>query len=108
MDEKLPDLPPELGAKFLSFLHEVNGEFEVTDKKGLLSFIIDNGEQYPVLFNLLEIDLEAIEAHFESTGEVPPGISMVRKAPRNGANITELEVLHGPIPPNLKSGSSKP
>jgi len=99
MNEHPADLPPELGAQFLSFLREVNGEFEVSDMQGLLLFVVEHGEQYPALFNLFEIDMEFIVEHFKSTGEVPPGVKLIGTTIRDGTNITELKVLYGPIPP---------
>jgi hypothetical protein len=99
MSGDLADLPPELGAKFLSFLREVNGEFEVADTQGLLLFVVEHGEQYPALFNMFEINMDVIVDHFERTGVLPPGVRLIRKSTREGTNITQLEVLHGPLPP---------
>ena len=83
------DLPPELRTEFLSFLREVNGEFEVADTRGLLMFIAEHGEQYPALFNLLEINEGAVIEHFERTGQVPPGVQLTRTTTRD--DPTECE-----------------
>lgn len=77
------DLPPELRTEFLSFLREVNGEFEVADTRGLLMFIAEHGQQYPALFKLLEINEEAVIQHFERTGQVPPGVQLTRTTTRD-------------------------
>ena len=99
MNGNLPDLPSELGAKFLSFLREANGEFEVADMRGLLNFVAEYGQQYPALLNLFEINFEALGEHFERTGEVPPGVKLIKTTTREGDNVTELRVFHGPLPP---------
>jgi len=99
MNGHLTDLPPELGAKFLSFLREVNGEYKVADMVGLVKFVAEHGLQYPDLFNLFEINEEAIVEHFKRTGEVPPGVKMIVTTTHDDDNVTELEVFHGPMPP---------
>jgi hypothetical protein len=81
----IADLPPELGTEFLSYLSEVNGEFEVADTQGLLMFIVEHGEQYPALYNLFELNEEAVVEHFERTGQVPPGIQLSRTTTRDGS-----------------------
>lgn len=60
------DLTPELRTEFLSFLTEVNGHFEVADTQGLLMFIVEHGEQYPTLYNLFDVNEEAVIEHFET------------------------------------------
>ncbi len=78
MNADVIDLPPELGAEFLSFLREANDQFEVADARGLLSFIVAHAEQYPFLLGLFEINMDAVVERFELTGEVPPGIIPTR------------------------------
>jgi hypothetical protein len=80
------DLPPELGAEFLSFLREVNDHFEVADTRGLVSFIVEHAEQYPFLLDLIEINWDAVVERFERTGEVPPGIQLTRTATREASS----------------------
>jgi hypothetical protein len=79
------DLPPELRTEFLSFLSEVNGQFEVADTRGLLVFIAEHGEAYPALFNLVEINEESVIEHFDRTGQVPPGVELTRTTTREEA-----------------------
>ncbi len=78
MNTNVTDLPSELVAELLRFLREVNGEITVADTQGLLRFIVEHGVQYPVLFNLLEVNRGAIVEHFERTGTVPPGVRLSR------------------------------
>ena len=99
MNANLPDLPPELGDKFLSFLREVNGQFEVADMRGLCRFILEHGEQYPALFNFIELNEEVVVENFKRSGEVPPGVKLIQTSTREGDNVTELRVFHGPLPP---------
>lgn len=93
------DLPPELGAQFLTFLREVNGEFEVIDKEGLVKFVAEHGKKYPVLWSLFNINEEAVVEHFKKTGEVLPEMKIIHTSTREGDNVTKLEVFHGPKPP---------
>jgi hypothetical protein len=86
MNPDVTDLPPELGAEFLSFLREVNDQFEVADTRGLVSFIVEHAEQYPFLLDLIEINWDAIVERFERTGEVPPGIQLTRTATREASS----------------------
>jgi hypothetical protein len=68
--------------EFLSFLKEVNGQFEVADTRGLLKFIVEHGNQYPALYNLFGVNEEAVIEHFERTGQVPPGVALTQTAVR--------------------------
>jgi len=86
MNSDVADLPPELGAEFLSFLREVNDQFEVVDTRGLLSFILNHVEQYPALLNLIEINWNAVIERFERTGEVPPGLMLTRTSTREASS----------------------
>jgi hypothetical protein len=101
MSKGLKDLPPDLKEKLLTFLREVDGEFEVADMKGLVGFIVENGTKYPALYGLLNINKEEVVDHSNRTGEVPPGIKLVRKT-QESEKVTRLEVLHGPTPPKGK------
>jgi len=97
MNEHLINLPPELGQKFLGFLREgEEGDFEVVDKLGLIKFIGDHGEQYPFLYQLIQLNEEAVVEHFKQTGEVPPGVKLVQTTAHEGTNLTEFRVFHGP------------
>ena len=92
------ELPPELRAQFLTFMREVDGEFEVADKEGLVKFVAEYGERYPVLLSLFSIDKEVAVEHFKGTGEVLPGMRIIHTSTREGDNVTKLEIFRGPIP----------
>lgn len=86
MNADVIDLPPELGAEFLSFLREADDQFEVADAQGLLSFIAAHAKQYPFLLDLLEINMDAVVERFERTGDVPPGIMLTRTTTSEASN----------------------
>jgi hypothetical protein len=94
--------PPELAKQLSSYLQEVNGEYIITDMLGLIGFILEHGKEYPGLYDIIEIDEDKIVEMYEKTGEVPPGIKLVRKTPREDSNVTDLEIQHGLIPPREK------
>ena len=98
MDD-LNSLPEDLQAQFLSFLREENGQFNVLDKDGLIRFLAENGEKYPALLGLLQIDKDAVVNHFKETGEVLPGMKIIHTSTQDGSNVTTLEIHHGPTPP---------
>ena len=94
-----PMLPPQIQATVMSFMREVEGEYEINDMEGFVLFIVKNMNEYPDLKNLLKIDEDALVGRYERTGEVPPGVKLVRTTQEEGSNVVGLEVLHGPIPP---------
>ena len=97
MDKPMADLPRELALEFLNFLRERDdGEFELVDKLGLIKFVAEHGKDYPELFNLFELNEEAVVEHFKQTGEVPPGIKLVETTTHEGTNLAEFRVFHGP------------
>lgn len=98
------ELPPEIGTQFLSYLREVDGVFQIADKEGLLKFVVEHGERYPVLLSLFSIDKEATVEHFKKTGEVPPGMEIIHTSTQEGGNVTKLEIFRGAIQPK---GSGK-
>jgi hypothetical protein len=102
-DDEL-ELPPELQAKFLSFLREVNGHFELADKMGLIKFVVEHGKRYPALLKLFTVNKDAVMDHFKRTAEVPPGVTVFTTETQEGDNVTKLEIFRGPIP----SKSSEP
>lgn len=93
------ELPPELGKRLLSFLREVNGEFELVDKEGLVKFVAEHGKAHPVLLTLFKIDEEAAIEHFKKTGEVLPEMKIIHTSTPEGSNVTKLEVFRGPTTP---------
>ena len=96
MQDDENNLPPEIGAKLMRFLREkADGEFEVIDMEGLVKFIAEHGERYPVLQSLVKINEDALIEHYKRTGEVPPGIKLIKTSTREGENVTYIEILHG-------------
>lgn len=89
------DLPDDLRAEFLSFLKEVNGEWEVADMMGLVGFIATHHKQYPDLLKLVRLNEEWAIKHFQETGEVPPGVKIVKRT-EVSPKVTQVEIFHGP------------
>jgi len=56
MNKNIDDLPPEIGAKLMTFLRETNSGFEVADMAGLLNFVAEYGERHPVIQDLVKIN----------------------------------------------------
>ncbi len=90
------DLPTDVLTKLMTFLHETNGELQVIDMPGLVNFAVQHGEQYPILFNLFQVNKQTVLENFHQTGEVPAGVKLIRTATHEGSNVTELEVIRGP------------
>ncbi len=93
------NFPPELAKQLASYLQEVDGEYIITDMLGLVGFILEHGKEYPGLYDIIQLDEDKVVEMYEKTGEVPPGIKLIRKTQREDSNVTDLEILHGPIPP---------
>ena len=93
------ELPPEISAKLLTFLREENGEFQVADMQGLLKFVAEYGQRHPALLNLFNVDNEAVVERFKQTGELSPGVKIVKTTTQEGDNVTKLEIFRGPLPP---------
>lgn len=88
-------LPIEVKQKLLSLVNGIDGDIIVSDDRAFVDFVQEYGKQYPVLHQLLRLDEEAVQAHYERTGEVPPGIKMTMKSPRVDSNIVDLKVVYG-------------
>lgn len=99
MNAHKDELPPEIGAKLMTFLRETNGEFQVADMQGLLNFVAEYGQRHPVLLELVKIKEEAVVEHFKRTGEVPPGLRVIKTTTRDGDNVMKLEIFRGRLPP---------
>lgn len=100
MSKNLKDLPPEISAKLMSFLREANGTFEVADREGLFNFVAEYAERYPALLALVKINQEALVEHFEKTGEVLPGVELIKTTTGEGGdNVTTLEIFRAPSTP---------
>ena len=96
MSDDLRSLPPELLERFMSFLRDVDGQIEVIDGPGFVGFVMEHYNEYPVLLNMIKLNEEALTEHYERTGEVPPGVKLIKKTTREGENVTKLEIIHGP------------
>jgi len=99
MKEYRDEPPPEIGAKLMTFLREANGGFQVADMRGLVKFVAEYGDRHPALLSLLDVNEEAVVEHFKRTGEVPPGVRVIKTTTREGDNVTKLEIFRGPLPP---------
>ena len=55
-----------------------------------------NGRAYPSLMNLVKLNEPEVIRHFQETGEVPPGVKVIKTTTVPGQNVTELEIFHGP------------
>ncbi len=97
MRNDFDSLPPEIIAKLMSLLHEVNGEFEVIDDRQFVDFVKENENRYPALRGLLKLSDDAIRAHIERTGKAPPGIRAIRTTTSDDSNVTKLEIF---LPPD--------
>jgi hypothetical protein len=89
------DLPPEILAKFMSYLGKVEGEIRVTDPEGFMDFVFEYRDRYPVLQEFLTVDWDAVNEHYQRTGKVPSGIRLIKTETREGDNVTKLEIIDG-------------
>lgn len=97
MPGSLFNLPDTLQTQLMSFLGEIDGELQVIDMAGFVSFVVEHGENYPELYSLVSLNKRAAVEHYEATGEVPPGVKLVRTTTEEGSNVVGLEILRGPI-----------
>jgi hypothetical protein len=95
----IKDMPRDLAERFLALFTQTNGHTDVKDPLEAIKFIVEYGERYPFLFDLVDINEEAVIEHYQKTGEVPPGIKLIGTSTTEGDNVTYLEILQGPIPP---------
>jgi len=95
----LDDLPEDLARQLMSFLTESDGELQIADMPGLITFIARHSDRYPPLLSLINVNGDAVIQHFEETGEVPPGIKLIGTSTEEGSNVTHVQILQGPIPP---------
>jgi len=97
MSNRFEDLPIEIQDRVWSFVREhEDGTREVRDMRGLIAFIVENAEQYPSLLNLVKIDEDRVIQHAKETGEVPPGVKIVKTSTVEGENVTQVRIFHGP------------
>ena len=89
------NFPKEINEKIMTLLKDVDGEYQITDLKAFAKLVAEYGEQYPSLYDFIEIDKEEIISHYKNTGEVPPGVKLVETSSEEGSNVINLRVLHG-------------
>jgi hypothetical protein len=87
-----PQLPPELTDRLRSFMREDGDDYVIDNMEGLVAFIVEHHETYPSLLKLVNINEQAVIDHFSRTGEVPPGVRIVRKETEEGSNVTKVNV----------------
>ena len=104
MSERADDLPIEIRSRVLSFCRDVDGTLEVADMMGLVNFILDNSQAYPALLNLVKLNEAELIRHFQETGQVPPGVKLIKTTTVSGQNVTRLEIFHGPTGPKNDAG----
>lgn len=97
MEKPGNDLPREVIERVLSFCTEdASGNQQVHDREGLVAFVFENSERYPALLNLLKVDEDRLTQHIQETGQVPPGVKIVKTTTAEGSNVTRVEIVHGP------------
>jgi len=97
------ELPEHIRERLATIVAMCDIEGEDAAKLAMIKLIVESGEQYPVLFDLVSVNEAAVIEHYENTGEVPPGITLIGTATPEGENVTYLEILRGPIPPKVSS-----
>jgi hypothetical protein len=97
MDDDLKDLPPEIRDRFFSFLRMGDdGNVQVPDQKAFIDFIYEMAPTYPALMNCLQLNEEKLTEHCRETGEVPPGVKLIKTTDVEGQNVTHVRIFHGP------------
>ena len=106
MSDQFEALPEEIQQGVLSLVQlKEDGTWECPDRRALIEFIVENAEPYPGLLNLVRIDEERMMEHVRETGEVSPGIKIIKTTTTEGDNVTQLRVFPGPttIPEDERS-----
>lgn len=97
MSDRFDDLPAEIQERVWSFIVErEDGTFDVPDRRGLIAFIVENADAYPSLLNLVKVNEERVIEHAKETGEVLPGVKIVKTRTVEGENVTDVRIYHGP------------
>jgi len=103
MSNQHTDLPDEIVERVSSFCRrDADGNRTVEDMRGLVAFIVENAGQYPALLGLVSINEEAATKHIQETGDVPPGVKLVKTSAAEGSNVTHVQIVRGPakVDPN--------
>ncbi len=91
------ELPVEIVERLLSFCTtDAAGHQQVADMKGLVAFVLKNAEKHPTLLNALTVDEDRLTRHIQETGEVPPGVKLVKTTTEDGSNVTRVQIVYGP------------
>lgn len=94
---KPDELPVEIVERLLSFCTtDAAGHQQVVDSKGLVAFVLENADRYPALLNAVKVDQDRLTRHIQHTGEVPPGVKLVKTTTEDGSNVTRMQIVHGP------------
>ena len=100
MDDSFDDfknLPADIRDRFWSFLRiDDEGIAHVADRDGFVDFLYENAQQYPVLSEFLKLNEEKLTQHFHVTGEVRPGVELIKTEQAEGQNVTKLRIFRGP------------
>ena len=97
MSNHHPDLPDEIIERVLSYCTvDASGHQTVSDMRGFVAFIVENADAHPALLNLVSINEDAVTKHIQETGEVPPGIKLIKTSTAEGSNLTKVQIVHGP------------
>jgi len=59
------DLPIEVREGLLSLVQDENGKVTVPDDKEFFEFVQEFGKTYPVLYQLLKLNEEAVRSHYD-------------------------------------------
>jgi len=94
--DEFGDLPEEIRRGLLAFTREVDGNVEVVDMMGMVTFILGHADRYPPLLDAIKVNEEALTKHVEETGHIPPGVKAIRTRTAPGSNVTRLDIFHGP------------
>jgi len=95
MSDRFEDLPPEIQERISSFIiSREDGTVEIPDRRA--DFIMDNPDAYPALLDLVKVNEEKVIEHAKETGEVLPGVKIIKTRTVEGSNVTDVRVFHGP------------
>jgi hypothetical protein len=106
MSNDLEGLPEDIQRRFLMLIHfHDDGTWECPDRRAFVDFILDNADAHPALLEFVCVDEERLMRHVRETGDVPPGIKIIKTSTAEGDNVTQLRVFHGPktIPEDERS-----
>ncbi len=97
MSDRFEDLPPEIHQRVSTFIiAREDGTFDVEDRMGFIGFIVENADAYPALLNLVKVNEERVIEHVKQTGDVPPGVKIIKTLTVEGENVTQVGIFHGP------------